>query len=270
MAIMRASLSGIRVVVSDGAKVADDAMRLAYEGYVEAGFLAPCSTGRHFNAPYLNPGTRFIVTYAGDEAIATIAVVEDGPFGLPADRAFLEELDDLRAEGVSLSEASAFVIAPRWRRQIRLVLGYVLGTVVRLSLARPAGNRVVFTVEPRQADIYRSIFCGSHTIGPRPLLHAPGTLVITEDVAFVRTFLADTNGSAIRAIVAEHALSPDPDWLEYHEPSGGWRQEVLPPLLAESGLENRVRQQMEILRASQALAGFGPDLLSGVAPRRYH
>lgn len=252
MPITRANLSSVRVVVSDRAEVVDDAMRLAHDGYVDAGFLKPRPSGRRFVAPYLNPGTLFLVAYAGDEPISTVALVDDGPFGLPADRAFVEELDEIRESTLSLREASAFVIAPRWRRHRRLLLGYVLGTVVRLYRERGFGHRVVFAVEPRQAALFASIFSGPRMVGPRPLLRAPGTLIITEDVSTTEAFFTDPSAPAPRRMVGEHALSPMPEWLEREEPSGAWHRELLPPLLAESGLEDRIRRQMQLLKTSTA------------------
>ncbi|MDH3725066.1 MAG: hypothetical protein OER93_04885 [Thermoleophilia bacterium] len=257
MPITRPALTSVRVVVSDESAVADDAMRLAHDGLVESGFLTATRSGRRFTAPYLNPGTQFLVVYAGDEAIGTAILVDDGPFGLPADRAFSEEIDALRAEVISLSEVSGLAVSHRWRNRSRLVLGYVLGTVVRLNGARGAGHRALFAVHPRQAKLMSQVLMGELMFGPRMLMGAPGTLVVTGDAGRWVEYFTDPDAPRQRRLVAEYALQPDPDWLERHPPSGEWHEDVLPPLLEESGLESRLRDKIAILQSPVTRGGAG-------------
>lgn len=241
------TLASARVVVSDRAGVADDAMRLTHDVYVGRSFMEPVPSGRRFVAPYLNPGTRFVVVYSGDEPIATATLVPDGPFGLPADRAFVEELDQLRTESDTRCEVSGLSVASVWRRKTRLLLGLLLGTVVRVNGRRATGHRVVFVVEPRQAVVMSSVLMGERSFGPRPLLGAPGTLVVTQDLSHYRTFFGDLAAPSARELVAQYALDPDPAWLVDEPPSGEWRREVLPPLVAESGLRAHLRRQLDLV-----------------------
>lgn len=252
-------LASARVVVSDHAVVADDAMRLAHDAYVERGFTEPVPSGRRFVAPYLNPGTRFVVVYAADEPIATATMVEDGPFGLPADRAFVEEIDQVRATSDSLSEVSGLAVVVPWRGQARLLMGLLLGTVVRLGGDRGVGHRVVFVVEPGQAATLSLMLMGERRVGPRPLLGEPGTLVVTRDVSQYRTFFADPTGPTARRLVAEYALDPDPTWLVDDPPSGEWRHVLLPSLAEESGLVAHLERKCDLVRG--ALAGAPPQVL---------
>lgn len=250
MPITKPPISSIRVVVSDHSAVADDAMRLAHDGLVESGFLSPAHSGRRFTAPYLNPGTRFMVSYVEDEAIGAAILVEDGPFGLPSDRAFGEDIDALRAQVDSITEVSGLSIAQHWRNRARLVLGYLIGTVVRLNGPRGAGHRVAFAVQPRQAAFMSQILMGELTFGPRNLMGAPGTLVVTADVATWVEYFADPEAPRPRRLVADYAFEPNPDWLECHPLSGQWRRDILPPLLEESGLESKLRSKIAIVRSS--------------------
>ncbi|CAN5922384.1 hypothetical protein BH23ACT10_BH23ACT10_11470 [soil metagenome] len=244
------TLASLRVVVSDRAGVADDAMRLTHDVYVERGFLEPLPSGRRFVAPYVNPGTRFVVVYSGDEAIATATLVPDGPFGLPADRAFAEELDQLRAESDTRCEVSGLSVASMWRRKTRLLLGFLLGTVVRVNGLRGVGHRVVFVVEPLQAALMSSVLMGERSFGPRPLLGEPGTLMVTQDVSHYGTFFADPTGPSARALVAEYALDPNPTWLVDDPPTGDWRRVLLPRLVEESGLLPRLELQLDLVRGA--------------------
>lgn len=248
------TLTMATVVVSDHAAVADDAMRLTHDAYVDRGFAAPRASGRRFIAPYLNPGTRFVVVYSAAEPIATATLVPDGPFGLPAERAFAEEVDEVRAASDTRCEVSGLAVASRWRRHIRLVLGLLLGTVVRVNGRDAPGHRVLFVVEPRQATVMSSVLMGERSVGPRPLLGAPGTLVVTRDLSQYRAFFADPAGPAARGLVAEYALDPDPGWLVDEPATGDWRHDLLPGLLEGSALPERLEHQLDLVRGALAWA----------------
>lgn len=250
MPITKPSITSIHVVVSDHSAVADDAMRLAHDGLVDSGFMRPAPSGRRFAAPYLNPGTRFMVSYVDAEPVGAAILVEDGPFGLPSDRAFGEDIDALRASVDTITEVSGLAIAKHWRNRARLLLGYLIGTVVRLNGPRGEGHRVTFAVQPRQAAFMSQILMGELTFGPRNMMGAPGTLIITADVSTWVEYFTDPNAPRPRRLVADYALEPNPDWLECHPPSGQWRREVLPPLLEESGIESKLRSKVEILQSS--------------------
>lgn len=252
-------LATARVVVSDRASVADDAMRLAHDAYVDRSFLAPLPSGRRFIAPYLNPGTRFVVVYSAEEPIATATLVPDGPFGLPADRAFVEEIDQVRAESDTLCEVSGLSVASLWRRQTRQVLALLLGTVVRLNGRRTAGHRVVYVMEPRQVEVMSQVLLGERSTGPRPLLGAPGTLVVTMDMSTCRTFFADPAAPPARRLVGRYVLDPDPTWLVDEPPSGEWRRVLLPSLVEESGLRAHLECQLELIGGAHA--GTAPPAL---------
>lgn len=247
MAFRRRGPQDIRVVVSQRAAVADDAMRLAHDGAVEAGFMEPAPSGRRFYASYLNPGTRFIVAYANHVPIATLTVVEDGPFRLPSDRAFAEELDARRAAGDELIEAGSFAIAHEWRRQPQLMFGYILGTLLRLNISRGPHLRIAWSAEPRQADLLARTFDGEMISEPRHYLGAPAILLVTSTADKWATHLSDPNGRTPQRIVGEYALAPEPDWLECDAPPGDWQQALLPRLLGESRLGARLSEQMLLL-----------------------
>jgi hypothetical protein len=251
--------------------VADDALRLAHDAMVERGFIStPTATGRRFDAAYLNPGTRFVVAYVEDKPIAAATLVEDGPFGLPADRAFVEELDLVRKESDSVVEVSGLVVEPRWRRRMRLVFGYVLGTVVRVLVPAPGvRRRIAFAVEPRQASMMAEVFSGGPVAGPRPMFRAPATLVVTIDAmtALSSGYYTSPKGSRMRQTVAEYGLCLQPPWLVIETPERPWRPALLPELLAQSGLQRRVEEQMAILASleEEQAPEWGPELPSALA-----
>ena len=87
----------IDVTASDRVEDIDEALMVVHDGFVEAGYLDPTPSGRRMHPAYLNPGTVFFVARVDGETVGTCALIADGPFGLPSDRAFAEENDLLRA-----------------------------------------------------------------------------------------------------------------------------------------------------------------------------
>lgn len=243
------SIVSVRAVVSNRAEVADDAMRLSHDVYVERGFLAPVASGHRFLAAYLNPGTRFIVLYSADEPIATATVVPDGPFGLPADRSFAEEIDEVRTSTQTRSEVTGLSVAPLWRRRSRTLLGLLLGTIVRVTGRRQPGHRVVYVVEPRQARLMGSMLLGERTVGPRPLYGAPGTMIITCDMSRWRSYYDTASRSATRDVVARYVLDREPGWLVDEPPSDGWHALLSDPVDL-TDLRTRLHRQVDLVRAA--------------------
>ena len=61
---------------------------------------------------YLNPGTVFLVARIDGETVGTCAMIADGPFGPPSDRAFAEENDaDARRGDGRLHECGSLAVA---------------------------------------------------------------------------------------------------------------------------------------------------------------
>ena len=106
----------ITVVVSNDVVDVDDALAVVHDEFVDMGYMEPQASGRRMHQAYLNPGTVFVVARIDGVTVGTLAMVADGPFGLPADRAFAEELDDLRRTGRDVLEVGSLAIRREWRR----------------------------------------------------------------------------------------------------------------------------------------------------------
>lgn len=247
MAFSSLRLHTIRVVVSADARTAGDAMRLAHDGGVEGGFLTPSPSGLRFSPTFLNRGTRFVVAYADDEPIASVTLVEDGPFGLPSDRAFVEEIDAYRSEGGHLFEAGAWVIGRDWRRHTAYVGAFLFGAALRLALAAGGERRMVATVEPNRIGLVTGLFGYDAVVGPRPYMTLPGTFIATQTSSTWAAHFADPSGPVTRRIVGERMFEPDPDWLEYDLDGPHWTESYLDDLLIETGVGDRLQSQLDLL-----------------------
>ena len=168
----------IRVTLSDRAEDVDDALRVIHHGFVSAGYMEPRPSGRRMHPSYLNPDTRFAVARVGDHLAGTVAMVNDGPFGLPCERSFAEEVDDLRATG-PVREVGSLVVDARWRRHTRHIYMHLLATLVRMALEGHPRQIYVLAVTPENARFTSGLF-GCETMGePRPLYGAPAVLLRT-------------------------------------------------------------------------------------------
>jgi hypothetical protein len=250
MAFASLRLHGIRVVMSSDAQTAADAMRLAHDGGVESGFVQPTASGMRFNPAFLNPGTEFVVAYADDQPIASLVLTQDGPFGLPSDRAFVEELDAFRADGDFVFEAGAWVITPEWRRHTMFLGAFLFAPAMRMHIAAGGNRRMCVVVEPNRVNMVSGIFGYDLICGPRPYLGLPGTLLVTRPSREWADHFMDVAASAPRRIVADHVFDPEPEWLQIGRDGEHWTNELLPALLAESGIHERLAAQLELLEGA--------------------
>ena len=91
----RALTSEIDVTIADRVEDVDEALEVVHDGFVEAGYHAP-PLGPADARLLPEPGHLFLVARIDGRRPGRCAVVVDGPFGLPSDRAFAEENDALR------------------------------------------------------------------------------------------------------------------------------------------------------------------------------
>ena len=236
----RAEAPPITITLGDRLQDVDEALAIVHRGFVEAGYARPRPSGRRMHPSYLNPGTLFAVARMGGASVGTVAMVNDGPFGLPSDRAFVEEIDGLRDAG-PVREVGSLVVDARWRRHTRDIYMHMLATMVRLVLDMDPLTNVVLSVTPENARFTSGLF-GCDPIGePRPLYGAPAVLLRTT-AAQLRECYAQPRSSS-RRMMRRLAFDPDPEWLGVRRRTGAWPREWLEPLLDEEGTRARLRRQ---------------------------
>lgn len=250
----------IDIIVSDRVEDIDDALMVVHDGFVEAGYLEPQSSGRRMHASYLNPGTTFFLARIGGEPVGACALIADGPFGLPSDRAFIEENDALReAGGDLLREAGSLVVRDDFRRSTRRIVTRMFAGMTRIALEEFPTAPVPLAVSPENQRFYSSLAGAQAITGERPLYGAPALLLLTGGVALAAHCARQSTPTQRRM----HSLitEPNPSWLvdrrAYRPPPEGW----LEALLEEQWLTRTLGSQLELLSARH------PETLARLLPR---
>ena len=235
------------------------AMGVVHDTFCEAGFLDPRPSGLRMIPAYLNPGTTLLLGLVDGEPAAATALIPDGPFGLPSDRAFVEEIDTLRGEG-PLFEVGSLGILPWARRHSRELVSMAFAASYRVLVEGGLATRMICSVEPSAVRYYGSSFdirpvCDQE----RPLYGAPARLISATAEEVIHA--ARTRGGAHRRMVTALIDDPHPDWLVDRRESAEWPAGELGRLLEEAGAIDRLIAQLEV--AGPALQ----SVLSGEASR---
>lgn len=86
------------------------ASRLVYNEYVRKKYVLPNESQIKVIIQHLTSSMGTFVAVIRGRIIATLSLVEDSPFGLPIDKSYKRELDDLRNKGRRLAEVSLFAM----------------------------------------------------------------------------------------------------------------------------------------------------------------
>ena len=234
------------------------AMAVVHDTFCEAGFLDPRPSGLRMIPNYLNPGTTLILGMMDGEPAAATAVIPDGPFGLPSDRAFVEEIDGVRGGG-PLFEVGSLGILPWARRHSRDLITMAFAATLRLLRESGQSSRILCSVEPTAVRYYDSSFGVVPLCDQERPLYGAAAALISARVSEMEEALR-TRGGAHRSKVLALADDPDPDWLIDRRPSTEWPAVELGRLLLEAGAIDRLKAQLELAApALQAVASGEAD-----------
>lgn len=237
----------IEVVISDRVEDIDDALGIVHDGFVEAGYLEPTPSGRRMHASYLNPGTTFFLARIDGEPVGACALIADGPFGLPSDRAFVEETDALRARtDQTIHEVGSLVVRREYRRSTRRIVMRLFAAIMLTAQEEIPASPISMSVSPENERFYVTLSGGRRLADPRPLYGAPAVLLLSP----AGTTAADTCATRetpsqrrIDALLSE----PNPAWLtdrrSRRPPPPAW----LESLLEEQGVTDTLTAQLELL-----------------------
>lgn len=251
------------VLVSDRGEDVGEALSLIHDGFVAAGYMQPTPSGRRLHPAYLNPETYFITARIQGDLAGAMAMVADGPFGLPSERAFAEEIELLRASAAGpLHEAGSRVVPAAWGHRAGRVSMFMIAAVVNLGMSTTRDATVLITVAPEAERSLQATLACRRVAGPRPLFGAPAMLMLTDHALLVDYFArAETSSQRTMAALS---LDPQPPWLTDNRSGEPLSAEWLGGLIAEQGLDERLAAQLEIL-GSRNPGLFGPLLdASGV------
>lgn len=230
------------------------ATRITQETFVEAGFASRTPSGMRMIPQYLNPDSVAVIASWDGEPIGAMVMVADGPFGLPSDRAFVEENDALRAAYPRLFEIGSFGVLAAHRSHMRdLANAAFAACFIVLADAGP-GTFVVAAVEPKLVRFYDNLFGMSGLCDQeRPMYGAPAGLC-GQEIAHIEGVLAQPRGAQRRRI--RELIGARDGWLIDERPRGGgiggagvgWPAPHVAELLAENDHLRRLRAQQRLLR----------------------
>jgi hypothetical protein len=232
--------------VSDRGEDVGDALGLIHDGFVAAGYMRPTPSGRRLHPAYLNPGTYFVMARMQGELAGAMAMVADGPFGLPSERAFVEEIDAIRAAAdAPIHEAGSRVVPESWGHRAGRISMFMIAATVNLGIRELAGSPILITIAPEaERSLHATIEC-ERVAGPRPLFGAPALLMLTSAEVLLEYFARALTSS--QRTMAALSLDPDPLWLTDNRTGEPLDAPWLGPLIAEQGIDARLAAQLEII-----------------------
>lgn len=133
----------------------DQAFRLLHDAYVREGFSKPHFSGLRVTDYHALPSTSTLVAKHKAEVIATITIIRDGPFGIPADAVI--DLSSYRNEGVRLGEVSSLAIHPRFRGRSGEIMFHLFKYMLHYSMYYFGLDRFIIVVNPNRITLYESV-----------------------------------------------------------------------------------------------------------------
>jgi hypothetical protein len=153
----------LKIKVADSDEEFLAALELLHDAYVEEGLMRPHAQGVRVTKFHALPTTSLIVAKWRDEVVGTVTIVQDSPFGLPADN--VVELGALRDGGL-LVEVSSLAIQRDFRLGHGAVLMPLIAYCVRYQYRYLGAERMVITVNPAHVSFYETVFCCDRLLAP--------------------------------------------------------------------------------------------------------
>lgn len=170
---------GIVVQIAQRREEFRQAFELLYRSYRARGYVEPHPHGIVYRLSYGLPTSRTMVALANREAsgggivVGTLTIVGDGCLGLPMERDYQQEVQQLRDRGRRLAEVSGLAIAREQRSPLLHTFYCLTRFLVQYACDRSIQDLLV-TVHPRHVDFYQQWF-GFVACGPcRPCAAAGG------------------------------------------------------------------------------------------------
>ena len=154
-------------------KIADNqseragAFRLVHETYVQAGLMRPNAFQMRVMPHHLLPTTATFVALTGSKVIGTLSLVGDGRLGLPLERVYGPEVDELRKPSTWLGEVSSLAsVGATADLSFHVLIG--LMRLMGQFSKRHGLEHLLVAVHPRHARFYRRAMSFRQLGGERP------------------------------------------------------------------------------------------------------
>lgn len=133
----------------------DQAFHLLHDAYVREGYSKPHVSRRRITDYHALPSTTTLVARVRGEVVATVSIIRDGHFGLPADS--VVDLSSYRGNYERLGEVSSLAIKPDFRGRSGEVMFYLFKYLYHYSTKYFGLDRFVIVVNPNRITLYESI-----------------------------------------------------------------------------------------------------------------
>jgi len=148
------------------------AFHLVYKTYLSKGLIEPSRNEMRFSIFHAFPETVTFVSVLRGTVIATATLVADTEAGLPMDKIYHEELQELRESGRQLAEVT--MLADRRNNNLRRTIPMLFLLMKRLfdrTRLELEADDVCIAVHPHHADFYKKYLL-FEPLGPRRLYPA--------------------------------------------------------------------------------------------------
>ena len=136
----------------------ENAYRLLHDCYVGAKFMRPQASGLRCTLYTFLPHTTVIVAKYKGETVGTVSLIRDTIWGLPSDKEYKLENDNLRHAGKKLVEVSALAVSKDFRNHGNSVSLLLMKYLYNYTFHFLSSDCLVCTVHPRAEDFYKSLW----------------------------------------------------------------------------------------------------------------
>jgi len=134
----------------------DAAFSLLYDAYLKENITAPMPSKRRITLFHCLPSTTTLVAKRNKEVIATISIIRDGIFGIPAQD--LVDLTRFRVPGKRMAEVSSLAMRNDLQGQSSGVMFYLTKYLIKYSRECFGVDRFIIAVHPKRIPLYEGIF----------------------------------------------------------------------------------------------------------------
>lgn len=136
----------------------EKAYALLHDCYVGANLMHPDPSGLRLNFFSFLPNTTTVVAKIDGVVVGTVSLIKDSFVGLPSDKDFRYENDQLRASGHHLVEVSSLAIDPKYRKKGHAISLYLMKYLQHYTTHHMGCTTVTCVVHPRARDFYAAFW----------------------------------------------------------------------------------------------------------------
>ncbi|MBC77114.1 MAG: hypothetical protein CME64_13965 [Halobacteriovoraceae bacterium] len=134
----------------------EEAYSLLHDCYVGQGLMSPEPSGLRCTLFSLLPETATVVVKHKDKTVGTASLIKDSRMGLPSDKDYLMQNDQLRMSGKRLIEVSSLAVSKEFRSKGHAVSLLLMKYIYHYSLMM-GGDNLVITIHPRAEVFYEAL-----------------------------------------------------------------------------------------------------------------